>query len=368
MFPSGSRRLEALPKEDTMDFGERPRVPRLAGLGALLAVGIGIVAAPAQAAPPEYTVTRLPIPGATPAGVTMDYIAFDPATRFVWAPAGNTGTVAVVDSSDGSVKSIPGFPTAEMGSGDRKRVVGPSSVAIGDKSVYVGNRADSSVCALDRRSLAKGACHKLDAMPDGVAYVASRGEVWVTTPRDKSIRILDAGTLEEKAKLAFDGFPERFAVDGNRGRFYTNLEDKDVTLAIDVASHKTVATWKPGCGEDGPHGLRVDASAGQLFVACSARAEVLDVAHGGEVLSSIDTGDGVDDIDYAPSTHRLYVGAARAGRLTVARVDANGKLALDAAVPTHEGARNPAVTDRGVVYLAHSSLGGLTDLVVVTPK
>ena len=226
------------------------------------------------------------------------------------------------------MKSIPGFATAEMGTGDRKRVVGQSSVTIADKSVYVGNRADSSVCAFDPRSFAKRACHKLDAMPDGLAWVASRGEVWVTTPRDKSIRILDGSTLEEKAKLTFDGQPEGFAVDGKRGRFYTNLEDKDVTLAIDLASHKTVAAWKAGCGEDGPHGLRVDADAGQLFVACSARAEVLDVGHDGQVLSSIDTGDGVDDIDYAAATHLLYVGAARAGKLTVARVDPAGKLTL----------------------------------------
>ena len=80
-------------------------------------------------------------------------------------------------------------------------MVGPSSVTIGDGVVYVGNRADSSVCAFDARSLAKGACHKIDSMPDGLAYVAPRQEVWVTTPRDKSIRILDGKTLDEKAKL-----------------------------------------------------------------------------------------------------------------------------------------------------------------------
>jgi len=298
----------------------------------------------------------------------MDYIAFDPATHFVWAPAGNTGSVVIVDATTGTLKPISGFPTAEMGSGDRKRVVGPSSVTVGDGVVYVGNRADSTVCAFDARSLAKGACHKVDSMPDGLAYVATSKEVWVTTPRDKSIRILDGKTLDEKTKLTFEGNPEGFAVDAAHGRFFTNLEDKDLTLALDLATHKTVATWKPGCGEDGPHGLRVDSSAGQLFVACSARVEVLDAAHGGEVLSSVDTGDGVDDIDYAPATHLLYVGAARAGTLTVARVSPQGKLAVEATVPTHAGARNPAVTDKGVVYLAHSSLGGLTDLVVVTPR
>jgi len=316
----------------------------------------------------NYTVRMQPLPGATAAGIGMDYIAFDPGTRAVWVPAGNTGLVVVIDSATGTLKQIGGFPTAEVGSGERKRVVGPSSVTIGEGVVYVGNRGDSTVCAFDAKSLTKGACHKLDSMPDGLAYVAGTKEVWVTTPRDKSIRVLDGRKLDEKAKLPFDGSPEGFAVDGPHGRFYTNLEDKDLTLAIDLASHRTVATWKPACGEEGPHGLRVDPAAGQLFVACSARVEVLDTAHDGKVLSSVDTGDGVDDIDYAPATHRLYAGAARAGRLTVAKVGADGKMAVEAQVPTHAGARNPAVTDKGVVYLGHSSSGGLTDMVVATPS
>lgn len=316
----------------------------------------------------HYMVHMQPLPGATAAGVTMDYIAFDPATGFLWAPAGNTGLVAVIDTSSGAVKQISGFPTAEMGGSRHKFVVGPSSVAIGDGVVYVGNRGDRSVCAFDARSLAKGPCHRLDSMPDGLASVTSVKEVWVTTPRDKSIRVLDGRTLEQKAKLTFDGDPEGFAVDAKRGRFYTNLEDKDLTLAIDLTTHKTVATWKPTCAEGGPHGLRVDSDAGLLFVACSARVEVLDAAHDGAVLSSLDTGDGVDDIDYASATHLLYVGAAKAGQLTIARVDSHGKLTAEAKVLTHVGARNPAVTNKGEVYLAHSNLGGLTDLVVVTPQ
>jgi DNA-binding beta-propeller fold protein YncE len=339
---------------------------RLALLACFVAASL-LAPAAARAAAAPYAVSMQPLPGAGPSGITMDYIAFDPATRFLWAPAGNTGAVAVIDTASGAVKQISGFPTAEMGTGERKRVVGPSSVTVGDGVVYVGNRGDSTVCAFDARSLAKGACHRLDSMPDGLASVAVLKEVWVTTPRDKSVRVLDGKTLEEKAKLTFDGNPEGFAVDAKRGRFYTNLEDKDRTLAIDLKNHKTVATWNPACGEDGPHGLRVDAERGYLFVACSARVEVLDAAHDGAVLSSVDTGDGVDDIDYAPAARLLYVGAAKAGKLTVARVDAHGKLAVEATVATHAGARNPAVTDKGVVYLAHSSLGGLSDLVVATP-
>jgi DNA-binding beta-propeller fold protein YncE len=308
----------------------------------------------------------LTLPGGTPAGIAMDYIAVDHDTNMLWVPAGNSGAVDVVDAT-GKIRQITGFPTQEVTVRDRKRVLGPSSVTFGGGKVYIGNRGDSSVCAFDPKSLAKGRCQKLTSMPDGLAYVGPTKEVWVTTPRDKSIRILDADTLHEKGVLTFEGNPEGFAVDARRHRFYTNLEDKDRTLAIDLTSHKTVETWNPGCGEDGPHGIRVDEGSGHLFVACSARMEVLDAARDGKVLSSIDTGNGVDDIDYEPASHLLYAGAARDAKLTIARDDAAGHLVLVSTVPTVAGARNPAVAKNGTVYLAHGGGVASSDIVVVTP-
>ena len=53
--------------------------------------------------------------------------------------------------------------------------------------VYIGNRADANVCALDATTLARGGCLTIPSSPDGIAYVAKTHEVWVTTPRDKSI-------------------------------------------------------------------------------------------------------------------------------------------------------------------------------------
>src|SRR5262249_51041744 len=153
-----------------------------------------------------------------------------------------------------------------------------------------------------------------------------------------------AGSLAQKEKLTFDGRPEGYAVDSKRGRLYMNYEDRDLTTAIDLKSRKTVAKWPSGCGEDGPHGIAVDQDSGFVFVACSTRAEVLDAGHNGEKLSSVDTGDGVDDLNYSPDSHTLYVGAAKAAQLTVARVDTAGKLTLMARVPTHEGARNGVAT------------------------
>src|SRR5205807_4934986 len=97
-----------------------------------------------HAADPSYKVTLLPLPGASPAGISMDYLGYDPATNAVWVPAGNTGSVDVVDAATKKVTQLSGFPTGEMGSGNRKRLVGPSSVTFGKGTAYIGDRFDSS--------------------------------------------------------------------------------------------------------------------------------------------------------------------------------------------------------------------------------
>jgi DNA-binding beta-propeller fold protein YncE len=321
-----------------------------------------------NAATPTYAVSTVTLPGGGADGIGMDVMAYDAHTGFVWAPAGNTGAVDVVDTATGKITQIAGFATKEVEGRGGKRRVGPSAATVGDGVIYVGNRGDSTICAVDARTLAKGACGTLDASPDLLAYVGQTREVWVTTPRDKSIRVLDAGTLAQKAKLAFDGEPEALAVDGARGRVYSNLEDKDRTLAIDIKTHETAAIWNPACGEGGPHGISLDEEAGLLFIACDARAVVMDVGHDGKVVSSIDTGDGADDVVYSPSTHLLYVGAARGGKLTIAKADNAGHLTLYAAVPTPVGTRNAIVTKDGTAYLAHGGGVKSSDLVVVTPR
>jgi hypothetical protein len=94
----------------------------------------------------------------------------------------------------------------------------------------------------------------------------------------------------------------------------------------------------------------------------------MNVGGDGAVISKIDTGDGVDDIHYDTATHLLYVGAARAAKLTIARADSAGKLTTVAQVMTQNGARNAAVTKDGTVYLAHGGGVKLPALVVVSPS
>jgi DNA-binding beta-propeller fold protein YncE len=333
----------------------------------VIACGVVSAAMSAQSATTNYTVQTLPLPDNGTGDVSMDYIAFDPDTNSLWVPGGNTGAVDVVDVARSQVRQISNLPTSQVQARGGTRVLGPSGVSIGEGVVYIGNRGGSEVCAFNVRTLARMACQHLDSPPDGVAYVALTNEVWVTTPREQGIRILDATSMTEKMKLTFPGNPEGYAVDAKRGRFYTNLEDKDRTVAIDLKTHETVATWNPACGGGGPHGLGLDVAAGHLFIGCDASAEVMNVGGDGAVLSKVDTGDGVDDIHYDSNTHLLYVGAARAAKLTIARVDGAGTLTTIAQVATQNGARNGVVTKNGTIYLAHGGGVKLPALVVVSP-
>src|SRR5262245_36673862 len=315
------------------------------------------------ATPPQLAVHAIALPGAPADGVAMDYIAYDRARHRVWVPAGNTGSVDVIDAQSNQVTRIEGFPTAEVERrGGGKRTIGPSAATVGDGFVFVGNRGDSSVCAVDAGSLKKTGCLTLTTSPDGLAYVAATREVWVTTPRTKTITIVDASapaSLKVSGSITFEGDPEGFAVDGARGVFYTNLEDKDRTLAIDIKRRQITQTWQPGCGEAGPRGLALEQERDYLFVACTDHVVVLDAGHDGKQLSSIDTGVGVDNIDYVPKRHELYVAAGRAAKLTVARVDPQGTLAAWVVVPTKNGARNAVATDEGTAYVTDSPEGSL---------
>jgi hypothetical protein len=326
--------------------------------------GSAATAGSAAPAPPRSNrISSIALPGGDGSAVSMDYLLYDDHTKTVWVPAGNTGSVDVVDTATKQVHRIDGFPTKEFERNGQKRTAGPSSAAQGDGVVYIGNRGDQSVCAVSETTLERGTCGTLDSSPDGIIYAPPTKEVWVTTPRDKSVRVLDGTTLAQKAKIDFPGQPEGFAVDTQRGRFYTNMEDRDETDAVDLNSRAIVATWKLDCGKAGPHGLRVDAKAGLLFVACGPKLQALGLDSDGKVVGSVDTDPGVDDFDYAPAAHLLYAGAAK-GSLTVATVDPAGVLAVKETLPTAPGARNGVVDANGVLYLSHSAGG---ELLAVAP-
>ena len=300
--------------------------------------------------------TTVLLPDGPPA--SMDYLAWDAQNDRVWVPAGNTGKVDVLDVKTGKLTALEGFETAKV----KGRTLGPSSATVGEGFVYVGNRANSAICALDAKTLEKKGCVVLPTMPDGVVYVATTHEVWVTTPRDNSLTIVDVkkpDALTIVGRVAVDG-PEGYAVDAARGLLYTNQEDLDRTAVFDVKTRKRVATWKPGCGKEGPRGLALDAERLHLFVACAAgKVKTLDAAKDGAVLGEVEAGEGLDNIDYLPSKHLVFAAAGKAATLTIAEDAVSGALTKVSSSKGVEGGRVVVVDGAGTAYVADSKGGSV---------
>jgi hypothetical protein len=308
---------------------------------------------PTASAAPSLTATPLPLPDAKPPA-SLDYLASDLARGRIYVPEGTTGSLDVLDVSTRTFTRVSGFKTAEREWHNTKRTVGPSAAAVGDGVVYVGNRATKEICPVDAASLKPGKCLALPVGTDGVAYVASAKEVWVTTPDDHSLTVLDAskpGDLKPKTVVKLPGDTEGYAVDEGRGLFFTNLEDVGTTQVVDVKTHALRATWDAGCGKENARGLAIDAARGFLFVACVDHVSVLDVGHGGAQLGRLDTGAGVDNVDYLDAKRLLYVAAGKDARLTIAREDDQGNLRVVATGATSERARNAVADAQGNAYV-----------------
>jgi DNA-binding beta-propeller fold protein YncE len=313
----------------------------------------------------KYTVKPLPLPAANGL-VMLDYFAYDHASSRLWVPAANTGSVDVIDATTDQIRRVEGFSVAPVELRGKLRQMGPSSVAIGEGVVYIGSRADSQVCIINSQTLKLARCIQfapraagMAAAPDGLIYIAATRELWGTSgappigipAADRSIKIFSAAQpldISPTGTIPLPGSAEGYAVDNLHGRFYTNLEETGQTAVIDVRKHAAISIWR-SC--DDPSGVAVDSKRGFVFVACVDHVIVLDSTHGGRVTGSLPTGAGVDNIDYAADDGLLYVAAADAAQLTIARIDDHGIPARLATVPTTKGARSVVAGAKGCAYL-----------------
>jgi len=109
-------------------------------------------------------------------------------------------------------------------------------------------------------------------------------------------------------------------------------------------------------------GLALDNERGFLFVACGDHVVSLDVGHDGKITDSIETGAGLDNIDYSPDLKVLYAAASVAAGLTIAEVDDKGKFRLKATMPTVKGARGVVAAKGETAYLIDPAEGRILKL------
>ena len=319
----------------------------------------------------DYDLKPIPLLPVSNGVIVLDHLAYDRARGKLSVPASNTGNVDVIGRIEPTrLRRFPDSIPMKSNSKGTKFRLGPTAVSIGDGVAYIGNRGNSTLSIIDLQTLERGeslqmtpASPETGGSPHGVVYVATSRELWVTTGPGKSIEVFDASEprhLKWKLRIPLDGSTEGFAVDDQRGRFYTNIDDMGKTVAIDVRSHKIVSEWDVGSSD--LQGLALDTKRGFLFVACQDHVVSLDIGHDGKVTDSVTTGGGLDDIDFSAEQKVLYAAASVTATLTIAEVSDDGKFHVKALVPTAKEARGVIATKGKAAYLIDPAEGRILKL------
>jgi DNA-binding beta-propeller fold protein YncE len=196
---------------------------------------------------------------------------------------------------------------------------------------------------------------------DYVRYVGFDHEVWVTQPHHKQIEIFsfsggDRPKLRASASIPVHEGPESLVIDHRRGNAYTNAGT--MAVAIDLGSHRIVATWPNGCEKS--RGDALDDQKGFLFVSCSeGKAVVFDLNQGHKEISNLTTGPGPDVISYNPKLSHLYVTSSQNAVLSIIKVSGQGELSLLGQAQTDKRTHCVVSDDQNNIWVCDPSHGQL---------
>lgn len=285
-----------------------------AATAALLALGLGLLAAPGARADSgadsgvSYRVTKTVSLGAPD---RWDYVVYDAPSHRVYVAHGDR--VTVVDGRSGriigQVERLPG---------------GTHGIAISHAAGlgYTDDGRAGKAAAFDLRSLK--IVRRLDAEPDADAVTIdpASGHVFVVDGDPGDLTVIDPRSDRVVATVAV-GSKLEYAVAGNGGKVYVNGVAKREIFRVDTATNRVDATWPiPQCAA--PHGLAIDRATHRLFSSCENQRLMVVNADTGAVVAAVPIGRGTDAAAFDPTRKLIFSSNGADGTITVIReVDAD---------------------------------------------
>lgn len=177
--------------------------------------------------------------------------------------------------------------------------------------------------------------------PDDILYDASTGHLFVFNAKSNEVSVVNPTTGKELSRIPFEGNPE-LSIDDNDGHIYVNIEDQAQLVQIDAVAMKVTHTWKLDDCEE-PTGLALDATSGRAFSACQNQVLVVTDVSNGKQVARVPIGEGPDGAAFDPSTRTIFVPGGRSGTLTVIREKTPDRYEVIQTVTTETSARTIAL-------------------------
>lgn len=295
-----------------------------------------LLAGSAAAAVPSYSVVGT----YKAADGGWDILSVDPVAHRLYV--GRRDSVTAVDLKSGAV-------TDKLAPADG----GHTALAIpGTSEVLVTNGNANNATIIDGRTGQLRATIATGKKPDAATWDPATRTVWVMTPGDGNITVVDPAMAKAISMVPVGGSLEFGASDG-RGRLYVNVEDKNEVAVIDTRARKLIRREPlPGC--DGPTGIIYDAATKETLSACANGVAVV-LSATGKPVASLTIGKRPDGAALDERRHVAFVPSGADGTLSI--IELSPKPRVVTTVTTAKSARTIALDpSTGRAYLPATDL------------
>jgi YVTN family beta-propeller protein len=282
-----------------------------AAFWAVLAMGLGLIASPAEAAPFAYvansgsnnvsvidTATNKAVATVVPVGHNPQGIAVTPDGTHAYVTNISDNTVSVIDTASNTVVA-----TVLVGYVPQLVAVTPDG-----KHVYVPNVGSNNVSVIDTAGNTVVATVPVGGGPVRVAVTPDGNHVYVPNVFSNTVSVIDTASNTVVATALVGMGPERVAVtpDGKRA-YVTNVSSNTVSV-IDTASNTVVATVPVGLG---PFWVAVTPDGKHVYVPniSSNNVSVIDTASN-TVVATVTVPQGAGLVAIAPDGKHAYVASS----------------------------------------------------------
>jgi len=314
---------------------------RMTTAAALIGLLLG---GPSLAADPPPLVLEAKIPLGTVAG-RIDHLAFDADRQRLFVAELGNDSVAVVDLEKRTVVHRIGGLSEPQG----------LAYHAATGTLYVANAGDGSLRLFQASDVAPLGRIELGSDADNIRLDPWRNRLVVGYGKG-ALAMIDPTSRRKIGDIALKAHPESFQFDETGARIFVNVPDARQIAVLDVAAGRQ-ASFLDTAGLHANFAMAVDPAERRLLVGFRDPARLM--VYGtetGTLQARLDTCSDADDLFVDPQRHRVYVTCGQ-GTIDVF-AQAGGGYEHIAGIPTIKGARTslfvPA-TDR--LYLAVRASG-----------
>jgi hypothetical protein len=271
----------------------------------------------------------------------IDHMAYDSGMKRLFVAALGNNSVAIVNVNSGRFeRSLNRFSEPQ----------GVVYVSTYDQ-VYVSNGGTGIVNVLQASSLASVANISLGSDADNMRYDSASNLVYIGYGQG-AVAVLNAATRVIHGTVQLSGHPEGFQVDTTSGRMFVNVPTSGYIAVASTATYTVTQRW-PLSNATGNYPMALDLAHGRLFVGSRSPAQLMVIDTGtGKTIATLNVPADPDDIHYDGENGCIFVSSG-SGYLTVVKEDDPFHFSVVREIATSANARTSLlVQEQGLFFVA----------------